>query len=325
MSQPLRFEGVMPANLLPFGPDLSIDEPAYRGHLRWLLDVPGVTGLVVNGHAAEVSSLDREERRRALAIAVDEAQGALPVVAGVYTDGTQEAVRLARDAKAEGAAGILLFPPTPFMWGAQLKPDMAVRHVTEVAAGADLPIIVFEYPPASGIGYSPETLARLCEIPHVAAVKDWSNDIVAFERNLRAIRATGRPVAVLSSFTMSLMASFLLGADGAISGMGSVVADLQADLFGACRKGDLELARRINDRLDPLVRVFYAPPFVDMHNRMKEALAMLGRIPAAHVRPPLTPIPDAERQAIRAALAGSDFDFPTRAPPLRARSQSLTP
>ena len=114
--------------------------------------------------------------------------------------------------------------------------------------------------------------------------------------------ATGRPVAVLSSFTMSLMASFLLGADGAISGMGSVVADLQADLFAACRKGDLDEARRINDRLDPLVRVFYAPPFVDMHNRMKEALAMLGRIPAAHVRPPLTPIPEAERRAIRAAL-----------------------
>ena len=117
MSQPLRFEGVMPANLLPFRADLSIDEPAYRGHLRWLADVRGVTGLVVNGHAAEVSSLDREERRRALAIAVDEVRGALPVVAGVYTDGTQEAVRLARDAKAEGAAGILLFPPTPLHVG----------------------------------------------------------------------------------------------------------------------------------------------------------------------------------------------------------------
>ena len=139
----------------------------------------------------------------------------------------------------------------------------------------------------------------------MVAVKDWSNDIVAFERNLRAIRATGRPVAVLSSFTMSLMASFLMGADGAISGMGSVVADLQAELFDACRKGDLDGARRINDRLDPLVRVFYAPPFVDMHNRMKEALVMLGRIPAAHVRPPLTPIPEAERRAIRVALDGA--------------------
>jgi 4-hydroxy-tetrahydrodipicolinate synthase len=304
MREPLRFEGVMPANLLPFRPDLSIDERAYRRHVRWLADTRGVTGLVVNGHAAEVSSLAYEERRQALAIALDEVGGKVPVVAGVYTDGTAEAVRLARDARTEGAAGILLFPPTLFMWGAQVKPDMVVRHVSEVAAGADLPIIVFEYPPVSGIGYSPETLARLCDIPQVAGVKDWSNDIVAFERNLRAIRATGRPVAVLSSFTMSLMASFLLGADGAISGMGSVVADLQADLFDACRKGDLDEAKRINDRLDPLVRVFYAPPFVDMHNRMKEALVLLGRIPAAHVRPPLTPIPAAERQAIRAALAG---------------------
>ncbi len=303
MREPLRFEGVMPANLLPFRADLSVDEPAYRRHLRWLVDTRGVTGLVANGHAAEVASLDREERKHALAIALDEVGGKVPVIAGVYTDGTAEAVRLARDARAEGAAGVLLFPPTLFMWGAQAKPDMVVRHVSEVAAGADVPIIVFEYPPASGIGYAPETLARLCEIPQVAGVKDWSNDIVAFERNLRAIRATGRPVAVLSSFTMSLMASFLLGADGAISGMGSVVADLQADLFDACRKRDLEEAGRINDRLDPLVRVFYAPPFVDMHNRMKEALVLMGRIPAAHVRPPLTPIPDRERAAIHAALA----------------------
>ena len=112
-------------------------------------------------------------------------------------------------------------------------------------------------------------------------------------------------MALLSSFTMSLMASFLLGADGAISGMGSVTADLQAELFEACQKGDLDGARRINDRLTPLVRVFYAAPFVDMHNRMKEALVLLGRIPAANVRPPLTPVSAAEREAIRAALVAS--------------------
>jgi len=305
MREPLRFSGVMPANLLPFKADLSIDEPAYRRHLRWLADTPGVTGIVANGHAAEVSSLSREERRRALAVALDEVAGRCPVVAGVYTDGTAEAVELARDARAAGAAGILLFPPTLFMWGAQHKPDMAVRHVSEVAAGADLPIVVFEYPPASGIGYAPETLARLAEIPRVVAVKDWSNDIVAFERNLRALRGSGRPVAMLSSFTMSLMATFLLGADGAISGMGSVAADLQAELFARCQKGDVDGAREVNDRLDPLVRVFYAPPFVDMHNRMKEALVLLGRLPAAHVRPPLTPVPAAEREAIREALVAA--------------------
>ena len=302
MREPLKFSGTMPANILPFTADLAIDEAAYRKHLRWLADTPGVTGIVANGHAAEVSSLTRDERRGSLAIALDEIAGACPVIAGVCSDGTAEAVELARDARRAGAAGVLVFPPTLFMWGAQVKPDMVIRHFSQIAAGADLPIIVFEYPPASGIGYAPETLARLCEIPQVAGVKDWSNEIVAFERNLRAIRATARPVAVLSSFTMSLMSSFLLGADGAISGMGSVAADLQAELFDACAKGDLDGARRVNDRLDPLVRVFYAPPFVDMHNRMKEALVLLGRIPAAHVRPPLTPVSAAEREAIRQAL-----------------------
>jgi 4-hydroxy-tetrahydrodipicolinate synthase len=307
MREPLLFSGVMPANLLPFRADLSIDEPAYRRHLRWLADAPGVTGIVANGHAAEVASLSRDERVRALAIALDEVGSRVPVIAGVYSDGTAEAVALARDAKAGGAAGVLVFPPTLFMWGAQLKPDMALRHFSEIAAGADLPMVVFQYPPASGIGYTPETLARLAEISRVVAVKEWSNDIIAFERNLRAVRATGRPVAILSSFTMSLMASFLLGADGAISGMGSVTADLQAELFAACQKGDLDGARRIDDRLEPLVRAFYAPPFVDMHNRMKEALVLLGRLPAAHVRPPLTPVSASEREGIRRALVAANL------------------
>jgi 4-hydroxy-tetrahydrodipicolinate synthase len=305
MTTELRFHGCMPANLLPFTADLEIDEAAYRKHLRWLADTAGVTGIVANGHAAEVSSLDRDERRRALAIALDEIAGKVPVVAGVYADGTKEAVALARDARAEGAAGLLVFPPTLFMWGAQMKPDMALRHFSTLADAVDEPLIVFEYPPASGIGYDPETLGELCKIPTVAAVKDWSNDIVAYERNLRAIRGSGRPVAMLSSFTMSLMATFVLGADGCISGMGSVAADLQAKLLAAVKTRDLGQADRLNERLAPLVNVFYAPPFVDMHNRMKEALVMLGRIPAAHVRPPLTPISDEERHRLRLALRAS--------------------
>src|SRR6185436_8723222 len=75
MNEPLRFSGVMPANILPFRADLAIDEPAYRRHLSWLADTRGVTGIVANGHAAEVSSLTREERQHALAIAMDEIAG----------------------------------------------------------------------------------------------------------------------------------------------------------------------------------------------------------------------------------------------------------
>ena len=93
----------MPANLLPFTADLAVDEPAYRTHLRWLADAPGVTGIVANGHAAEVASLDRDERKHTLAIALDEVAGKVPVVTGIYSDGSREAVDLARDARAAGA------------------------------------------------------------------------------------------------------------------------------------------------------------------------------------------------------------------------------
>jgi len=302
MSTKLRFSGAIPANLLPFNEDLSFDEPNYRRHLEWLAAVEGVPAIVCNGHAGEVSSLDREERRRALALAVDAVGERVEVISGIYTDNTLEAAHLARDAEAEGASGLLVFPPTLFMWGAQLRPEMVVSHFETIADATDRPLIVFEYPPASGIGYAPETLARLSEIETVVGVKDWSNDIVAFERNLRALRGTGQPVAMLSSFTMSMFASYALGADGSISGMGSVTADLHAALFQAVQHGDLETGRELNNRLDPLVRVFYAPPFVDMHNRMKEALVLLGRIDKAVVRPPLKRISNNEREAIRVAL-----------------------
>lgn len=115
MSEGLTFSGVMPANLLPFTSDYVIDEPNYRRHLQWLADVPGVTGIVVNGHAAEVSSLQRNERRRALAMALDTVGSQLPLITGIYTDNTLEAVELAREAQADGAKGLLIFPPTLFM------------------------------------------------------------------------------------------------------------------------------------------------------------------------------------------------------------------
>lgn len=306
MTSDFRFQGIMPANLLPFNPDYSIHEADYRGHLSWLADISGVTAIVCNGHASEVSSLTRDERRKSLEIALDEVGSRVALIAGIYTDSTLEAIELAKDAKSEGATGLLIFPPTPFMWGAQQHPEMVYRHFALIAETVDLPMVVFQYPPASGLGYETDTLVKLTEIPQIAAIKEWSNDIVAYERNFRAIRAADRPVAILSSFTVSLFSSFVLGADGAISGMGSVVADLQVELFDLVQRGDLEAARKLNDRLMPLIRVFYAPPFLNMHNRMKEALVILGRLDTAVVRPPLRPIGEEEREKIRVALKEAD-------------------
>ncbi len=81
-----------------------------------------------------------------------------------------------------------------------------------------------------------------------------------------------------------------------------MIADLQAQLFRAVQANDLAAAKRLNDRIYPTARVFYAEPWADMHNRMKEALVLLGRLPRAVVRPPLVKLARAEIERIREAL-----------------------
>ena len=73
-------------------------------------------------------------------------------------------------------------------------------------------------------------------------------------------------------------------------------------LFRAIKQGDLAGAQALNDQYRPVVQAFYSPPFLDMHNRMKECLVLLGRLPKAVVRPPLMKLPDAEIEQLRAAL-----------------------
>ena len=94
----------------------------------------------------------------------------------------------------------------------------------------------------------------------------------------------------------------MLGCNGLLSGSGSVIPDLQAELFRAVQAKDLSEAQRLNDRIYPLACVFYADPWAEMHNRMKEALVLLGRLPRANVRPPLVKLGSVEIERIRGAL-----------------------
>src|SRR3974390_1653927 len=154
-------EGVVPACLLPFQDDLSIDEPAFRSHLSDVAAVSGVTAITINAHASEVASCTFEEQRRVLEIAQDEIGRSLPIVNGVYAEGSLEAARLARLAQDGGASALLVFPPGPFTLGQ--RPEMALAHFKRIADASDLPIIVFQYPLAGGQGYPFETLLKLCE------------------------------------------------------------------------------------------------------------------------------------------------------------------
>jgi len=294
--------GVVPAVLLPFAEDLSIDERAFRQHLRAVAATEGISAITVNAHSTEVASCNFEEQQRVLAVAQDEIGDRLPIVNGIWADGSLEAARIARMAEEGGASALLVFPPGPFTLGQ--SPAMAVEHFRRIADASGLPIIAFQYPLATGQGYPRETLMKMIEaVPTIRAIKDWSGNVPQHEMHVCDLQSLPRPVNVLTTHSVWLLSSLVLGCNGILSGSGSVIPDLQLALFRAVQGNDLAAARRLNDRIHPLARVFYAEPWADMHNRMKEALVLLGRLPRAVVRPPLVKLGRAEIERIRAALA----------------------
>jgi 4-hydroxy-tetrahydrodipicolinate synthase len=299
-------QGVIPALLLPFHEDLSIDEASFRAHVRDVAAVEGLSAITINAHSTEVASCSLDEQKRVLAIAMDEVGAKLPIVNGVYAEGSLEAARIAKMATEGGAAALLVFPPGPFTMGQ--RPEMAVEHFRRVAGASDLPIIAFQYPPAGGQGYPLETLLKIVEaVPTVRAIKDWCASPQLHERQIRTMQSLNPPVNVLTTHSSWLLSSLALGCKGLLSGSGSVIADLQAKLFRAVRANDLEAARAINDRIWPTAEAFYAEPWVDMHNRMKEALVLLGKLPRAVVRPPLVKISHAEIERIKKALVAASL------------------
>ena len=291
--------GVIPAVLLPFQEDLSIDEASYRAHLRDVASVEGLSAITINAHASEVASCTFDEQRRVLDISKEELK--LPIVNGVYADGSLEAARIAKMAEQGGAAALLVFPPAIYSFGQ--RPEMALEHFRRIADATSLPLILFQYPLAGGQGYPTSTLLEIVEkIPSVKAIKDWCANPQLHERQVRLLQSRARPVNVLTTHSSWLFSSLVTGCNGLLSGSGSVIADLQARLFRAVNAGKLEEAKALHDRITPTAEVFYAEPWVDMHNRMKEALVLLGRQPRAVVRPPLMKLSSQEIERIRAAL-----------------------
>src|ERR1700753_1556429 len=140
-------QGVIPAVLLPFHDDFSIDERSFRNHLRDVASVQGLSAITVNAHSTEVASCTADEQRRVMEIADEEVGAALPIIHGVWGDGMLAAARIARRAEAGGASALLVFPPAPFTMGQ--TPEMALAHFKTIADVTDLPLIVFQDPLAT--------------------------------------------------------------------------------------------------------------------------------------------------------------------------------
>ena len=300
----IQLEGVIPATLIAFDEDFQIDEKASREHIRECALTPRISAVTVNGHSSEIHACSFDEQKKILNFSLDEIGDIVPVINGVYADGSIEAAKIAKMSDTNGASALLCFPPQSMSMGGHLRPEMAVEHFSRIADATDLPLICFNYPSSGNLSYPFETLLELFEkVSTIKAIKDWSNEPMLHEKHIKTFQNLPNPVNVLTTHSSWLMSSLVMGAKGLLSGAGSVIASLQVDLFFSIKNKDLETAQKINEKIYPLVQAFYAPPFLDMHNRMKETLVLLGIMDKAVVRPPLMKLSEKEINSLRQAIS----------------------
>ena len=300
----IKLEGVIPATLLAFDKDFNINEKSSRKHIRDCAVIDGISALTINGHSSEVHACNFEEQKRILNFSLDEVGDIVPIINGVYADGSIEAAKIATMSEQNGASALLCFPPQSMSMGGHLRPEMALEHFKRIAGSTDLPLICFNYPASGNLTYPFETLLKLFEtVPTIKAIKDWSNDPMLHEKYIRTFQNLSNPVNVLTTHSSWLMSSLVMGAKGLLSGAGSVIAHLQVQLYRAVKDKDLDKAQKVNDQIFPLAQAFYSPPFLDMHNRMKEVLVLTGKMDEAFVRPPLMKLSAKEINQLKQVLA----------------------
>ena len=298
-----KLEGVIPATLLAFDKDFQINEKASRKHIKECALTDGISAVTVNGHSSEIHACNFEEQKRILSFSLEEVGDFIPVINGVYADGSIEAAKIAKMSDLTGASALLCFPPQSMAMGGHLRPEMALEHFKRIADATDLPLICFNYPSAGNLTYPFHTLLKLFEtVPTIKAIKEWSNDPMIHEKHIKTFQNLSNPVNVLTTHSSWLMSSLVMGAKGLLSGAGSVIASLQVELFNAVKAKNLESAQIINDQIFPLAQAFYSPPFLDMHNRMKEVLVLTGRMEEAIVRPPLMKLSSEEINKLKKAI-----------------------
>ncbi len=236
--------GVIPAAILAFDEDFAINEAETRRHLSFVAATDGISAVTVNGHSSEIHACSFDEQREILEVAMDEVGDDVPLINGVYADGSHEAAKIAKMAEAGGASALLCFPPHSMgMGGIRHRPEMAMAHFSTIADATDLPLIVFQY--GDELAYSLDTLVGLAEeIPTIKAVKDWSPP-QAHQRHINALQNLPRPVNVLSTNSSWMMSSLVMGANGLLSGAGSVIADMQVALFQAVQNDDMATAQAV--------------------------------------------------------------------------------
>lgn len=288
------WQGSYVAVVTPFRTDASIDEPAFRRNIEFLL-AEGTDGIVVSGCTGESWSLTPEERVRLFRAAVDAVNGRAPVIAGTGGVSTDAVVELSRQARGAGAAGVMVLPPYYCMAGRR----EVLEHYRAISDGARHPILIYNIPRRTGFNLTPDVLDEVVGIEWVVAIKESSNDFIQTQATIRDV---GDRITVFSGHSAERgVPAVLMGAKGFVSSMESQVMGGEAiRMYDLAKSGRLEEARRTQLRtlaLDQAMRRVGTFPA-----NLKAAMNLLGR-EAGVPRRPLLPLTPSELEAVNQVLA----------------------
>ena len=285
--------------ITPADPDGRVDVPALRRLVAPLV-AARVDSIGLLGSTGTYMYLSRAERRRALDAALDEAGGLVPVLVGIGALRTDEAVRLAADAKAAGAAAGLLAPVsyTP------LGDDEVYAHVETVALKSGLPICLYDNPATTHFRFTPALVGRLARVPGIVALKSPAPDPAEVPAHLAALRgAVPDGFSVGVSVDWHAAEALLAGADAWYSVAAGPFPRTCLALVGAARGGDAAEARRLDGCLRPLWAFFREYSSL----RVVHAIAALRGVAAAEPPRPILPLSAEARERVAHLLARPDF------------------
>ncbi|HTW28722.1 MAG TPA: dihydrodipicolinate synthase family protein [Acetobacteraceae bacterium] len=295
------FHGIYVSTLTPFRADGQIDEDLLAAHFRRYAAVPGIAGVLCNGHAGENFLLSRAERRRVTEIAATLLGATHVIVAGVIAEATEEAAAHARDAAEAGADCVLVFPP--FSWALSQDDRMAVTHHRRIGEACGIAMMLYQAGVASALAYRPRVLAELVTLPNVVGIKEGSWESNAYDRNRRLVKSIAPHVAVMASGDEHLLSCFVLGSEGSLVSLAVLMPDEIVALDRAVRQGDLATARALHHRIQPLANAIYGEAPAGLATaRLKACMTLTGDWRNGAARPPVTPLPEAELARLRAAL-----------------------
>jgi len=311
------WSGVFPATLCPFHEDESIDVAGLHEYITELCGVEGLDGLTCNGHTGEIMSLrphERAEVTRVVAKAVRESGRDMKVISGVSAEGSLEGIEHALAAKEAGADAILLMPPHHWLRFGRSHAE-AVGYVRDVAEGADIPIIVHQYPAWTKAGYSLDEMREMVQMPQVVCVKMGTRDMARWLYDYEQLKAVAPDVTIITCHDEFLLPTLLEAADGALIGFAGFAPELMVELVHAALEGDLARAKQAQKTVAPLARIIYdfGEPGCGAHQRMKVARWLLGKFPSPHFRRPVRRLSQAKIDDIRTRLEAIGFTCPTPA------------